>query len=301
MDEYRHATGLEQSINATSRGTAWLCPQDPLLIHPELQPLYFVAASAAYLAHTADVRAALCSNIAIANSSSAAVACSISGRCVAGASAEAGTVRQQVAALRLDEVAGIVDSLLDNFWQGSYCALLHQHLDSIGGGLLTIRQLERIMHETLGLLHTWAATPDGAYCGGQVDKGHAAAGRAAFSASAALSDSDSHTAGMLVALSNLLQRTGVEAESEAALRRALSAARAAGDAFRELNAVASFAAAICAKDGWRYDEVAALVQAMQRCLQECRPWMPGPSWRAYEQVRARSWAASWAAVNQVCH
>ncbi|PRW45100.1 MYND finger [Chlorella sorokiniana] len=250
--------------------------EEPLGIHPELQPLYFVAASAAYLVHQADVRTTYCSSVAISNSSSAAVARSTSCGRVAG-------VRQEVASLKLGKLAGIVNSLLHNMKDDSYCGLLQQQLDGMGGGLLTARGLQRMMHETLCLVHTWAATPDGAYCGGQVDQQHVAAGRAAFAAVLELSNSGACAAGTLVAFSNLLRRTGAAAESVAVLRRALAAARAAGDALQELNAAAALAAAISSEDGWRYGEVAALVQAMQRCLQDCKPWLPGPPWRAYEQ------------------
>ena len=135
------------------------------------------------------------------------------------------------------------------------------------------------------MVHTWAATPDGAYYGGRVDQRHTAAGRAAFAAALELSDSEFCRSELLVALSNLLRRTGAVAEAEAALRRSLAAARAAGDAVQEVNAAAALLTTMASRDGWRYAEGAALLDAMRRRLRECKPWLPNLPWSNYKEVR----------------
>lgn len=185
---------------------------------------------------------------------------------------------------RLVTAADKLLKLLDIIQQTSLRPLLQQQLGSVSNGKLSLAGLERDLLCLLGVVHTWAATPDGAYCGGRVDEKHAAAGRAVFSAALELSNDDLCTAGMLVALSNLQRRTGADAEAEATLRRAVAAARACGDAMQELNAAAALFSVIASRAGWQYSEGGALVQAMQRCLKECKPWLPNPSYSNYREV-----------------
>lgn len=171
-------------------------------------------------------------------------------------------------------------------------SLLQQQLAATESSPLNASQLEVGLVALLAGVHTWAATPDGPYSSRRVDKRHAAAARATYSTALELSDSRAHTASMLVALSNLLRRTGQLAEAEATLRRAVAAARAASDPLLEVNAAAALASAIARWEGWSYREVEGLVQAVQRRLQECKPWVPAPMWTSYREVW---WMAAWPA------
>ena len=265
------------TTRVSDRACASSLPQDPSEAHPKLQPLYFVAACAAHATVLAGIAMYTSQAASLANSSTPAVAQSLSGRL------SSAQLEQSEARVSLADAAGSLEGLLGDIRQQRH--LLQHQLATLGDGLLTVRQMERELLLWLALVHTWAATPDGAYCGGRVDEQAAAAAQAAYNAALAMSDSDFCTSGLLMPLSNLLRRTGLVAEAEATLRRALSAARAAGDAFRELNAAASLASVIPSRDGWSYREVEGLVQAVHRCLQECKPWLPGPAWTNYREVR----------------
>lgn len=176
--------------------------------------------------------------------------------------------------------------MLEDTLQGvrRHRATLDAQLASIGGGLITASQLERELLCTLGVLHTWAATPEGAYCGGRVDETHTAAGKAAFSAALELADGGIGASGLLCGLSNLLRRTGAVAEAEAAMRRSATVARAAGDALFELNAAAALSSITHNRAAWQYGEVAALVADMHRCLKQCKPWLLSPVRTIFQEV-----------------
>jgi len=251
--------------------------QEPSGHHPELQPLYTVAATAAHVVLLSGMATAHTQAASLANSSAAPIARSISSRRLS-------ELVEGHTPVSPDEAAGLLRTALDDIRQ--LRAPLQHQLAAMGGGLLTVQQLEHNLLFQLAMVHTWAATPDGAYCGGRIDRQHAAAGRAAFSAALELSHDDFCTSGLLVALSNLLRRTGAEAEAEAALRRAVAAARACGDAMQELNAAATLASAIAAQDSWSYQEMEGLVAAMQRCLKDCKPWSPNPIQSHYREVRS---------------
>ena len=238
-----------------------------------------MASRAALFFWRADEAKVYCTSASLANSSEAAVSQSIGGRRAAeGLPSEPPVL--------LGDLAEAIGSLLSTLEHEKIRTLLQQQLDDFGGGLFSLGELEGLLLLQLGVVHTWAATPGGAYCGGSVDPQHVAAGRAAFEAALALSASDACTAGVLSPFSNLLRRTGARVEAQAVLRRCLAAARAAGDAVLELNAGSALAGEFTRQAGWRYGEVAALVEAMQRCLQECKPWLPNPAWRIFKFVRA---------------
>lgn len=260
--------------------------QDAFKVHPDLQPLYAVAAKAGYAvmlaAHAmADIQAA-----SVTNSSVEVVSQSLTARRLSRG-------LQQKPLTSLDDAARALESLLD--LMRPLRPLLQEQLAGVGGALLTVQQLERELLVKLAAVHTWAATPDGAYCGGRIDEQHAAAGRAAFSEALELSNGEFCNAGLLAGLSNVLRRIGVEAEGQAALRRAVAAARAAEDSFRELNAAAALAGCVTTQDGWSYLEVEGLVAAMQRCLKDCKPWLLSPIWSNFREVR---WMDVWPTIRQ---
>ncbi|KAI7838311.1 hypothetical protein COHA_007880 [Chlorella ohadii] len=248
--------------------------QDASVHHRELQPLYTLAATAAYVVLLAVTATTYSQAASLANSTAPLISQSTSSRRLsAGLDWE-----EQVS---LDDAAGVLERLLQPIRQ--WRPQLQEQLAGLGDAPLTIRQMELELLSQLAVVHTWAATPDGAYCGGRINQQHAAAGRAAFSKALELSDGEFYNAGVLAALSNLLRRTGAEAEGQAALRRAVAAARAAGDSFRELNAASALATAIPGQDGWSYREVEGLVVVMQRCLQDCKPWLPSRLWSNHRE------------------
>ncbi len=253
------------------------CLQESFSAHPELDPVYSVVASAAYHVAAAEVSTVYNTAASLAGSSEAAISQSSQGR-LAAALLVAWPVQQ------LDKAAAALQKLFASIRQHMLRPLLQHQLAGMGGGLLSFADLERDILTSLGVVHTWAATPDGAYCGGRINEQHAAAGQAAFSAALKLADGGPFTSGLLVALSNLLRRTGAVAEAEATLLRAVAAARACGDAMQELNAATALCSVIASRNGWQYSEAAALVQAMQRCLKECKPWLPNPSYGGYREV-----------------
>lgn len=185
----------------------------------------------------------------------------------------------------LEDVAAVLERLLLSIRQER--PLLQQQLADVGGGLFSLRELEAELVTMLGLLHTWAATPDGAYSGGRIDERHAAAGRAAFAAALELSDSEFHRSAVLATFSNLLRRTGAEAEADAVLQRSLAAARASGDALQELNIATALFSVVVGRDAWSYAEWAALVDAMWRRLSDCKPWLPNTLKSDFKEVSAR--------------
>ncbi len=251
--------------------------QDPSSHHRELQPLYTVAATSAYAVLLSGMAMLRSQAVSLANSSAKEVSQSVGSRLLS-------KLQEWREPVGLDSAAAYLESLVSEVRR--LRPLLQQQLAGIGGGQLSVASLEHNLLFQLAMVHTWEATPDGAYCGSRIDKQHAAAGRAAFSAALELSDGDRSTSALLIAQSNLLRRTGAEAEGQAALRRAVAAARACGDALQELNAAATLASAIATQDSWSYQEMEDLVAAMQRCLQDTKPWMPGPAWSTLREVRA---------------
>ncbi len=250
--------------------------QDPSVPHPELQPLYAVAATAAHAMLLSGMATLRCQVASLANSRAELISHGIHSRQLA-------EQFEHRAPMSLDDPAGLLEGLVRDIRRLG--PLLQHQLAGVVGGVLNVRQMEREILKWLGIMHTWAATPDGAYCGGRINEQHAAAGRAAFSAALELSAKDCCTAGVLSGLSNLLRRTGAVAEAEAVLRRAVAAARAAGDAFCELNTASTLASVIPIREGWSYREMEGLVASMQRCLQDCKPWIPGAAWSTYREVR----------------
>lgn len=234
--------------------------QDAAGAHPELQPLWSVAAQTAY-----GIRL---SSLAMG---------------ILGANITFPQAVQQRAQSLLRDAASVLTDARSTMRQ--HGAAVRQQLGGVGGSLMTPRQLEREILKQLGVVHTWAATPDGAYRGGRVDEQAAAAGQAALTAALELCDGEADTSDMLSGLSNLLRRIGKVAEADAALRPCVAAARAAGDPLRQLISGWALASIIASKEGWRYAEVAPMVEHLRRCLGECKPWLPRALWTTYKDVR----------------
>ncbi|PRW44916.1 F-box protein [Chlorella sorokiniana] len=227
--------------------------------HPELQPLLGVAAETAF--------STVLATTAVSSSSSGGATSS------SGAS---GALAAISAPSQLNAAAQAVDSAIERVRH--HRGKLQQQLAGVGGGLLTPQQLEMQLLAMLGVVHMWGATPGGPYSGGRVDERHAEAGCTALCAALDLSDSEACRSGLLSALSNLLRRVGAVDQAEALLRGSVAAAQAAGDDFLELNAASALIAVLTSRDGWRYGDVASLLEASNRGLPGCKPWLIGPAW-----------------------